>query len=64
MSAITGSIYINNYTGTYTFLSQSVPNSANLVSDPSNAPYQLIPYSKINSPGKSWILEYGYALVK
>lgn len=51
--SITGSVYINDYTGTYTFISQSVSNIIQLVSDPSNAPYQIIPYNKINSPGKS-----------
>lgn len=50
---ITGSVYITNYTGTYTYISQSVGNAKDLVSDPSNAPYQIIPYNKINAPGKA-----------
>ena len=51
--SVTGSAYVTDYTGTYTYLSQSVANTTQLVSDPSNAPYQIIPYSKINSAGKS-----------
>jgi len=35
-----------------------------LVSDMSNAPYDFMVYSKINSVGKSWIYTYGLALAK
>jgi hypothetical protein len=35
-----------------------------LVSDMSNAPYDFMVYSKINSVGKSWIYNYGLALAK
>lgn len=34
------------------------------VSDMSNAPYDYMVYSKINSVGKSWIYSFGLALVK
>lgn len=34
------------------------------VSDMSNAPYEYMVYSQINSPGKSWIYSFGLALVK
>jgi hypothetical protein len=34
------------------------------VSDMSNAPYDFMVYSKINSVGKSWIYTYGLALAK
>ena len=34
------------------------------VSDMSNAPYELMMYSHINSPGKAWIYNYTLALVK
>jgi hypothetical protein len=34
------------------------------VSDMSNAPYDFMEYSKINSPGKTWIYSFGLALAK
>ena len=34
------------------------------VSDMSNAPYEVMEYSHINSPGKAWIYNYTLALVK
>lgn len=34
------------------------------VSDMSNAPYDFMQYSNINSPGKSWIYSFGLALAK
>ena len=34
------------------------------VSDMSNAPYDYMIYSKINSPGKTWIYSFGLALAK
>jgi hypothetical protein len=34
------------------------------VSDMSNAPYDYMTYSSINSPGKTWIYSYGLALAK
>lgn len=34
------------------------------VSDMSNAPYDYMVYSKINSPGKTWIYSFGLALAK
>lgn len=34
------------------------------VSDLSNAPYDYMTYSHINSPGKTWIYSYGLALAK
>lgn len=34
------------------------------VSDLSNAPYDYMVYSKINSPGKTWIYSFGLALAK
>jgi len=36
--------------------------SANLVTNPSNVPYNNITYSQINHPGKQWIYEYTLAL--
>ncbi len=36
----------------------------NQVSDMSNAPYDYMIYSKINSPGKTWIYSFGLALAK
>lgn len=35
-----------------------------LVSDFSNAPYDVMQYIKINSPGKQWIFDYTFALCK
>jgi len=37
--------------------------SGSLVSDSSNAPYSFIEYSNINSVGKNWIWNYGFACV-
>jgi hypothetical protein len=34
------------------------------VSDMSNAPYEFMVYSQINSPGKTWIYSFGLALAK
>jgi hypothetical protein len=34
------------------------------VSDMSNAPYDFMEYSRINSPGKTWIYSFGLALAK
>lgn len=34
------------------------------VSDPSNVPYGLMTYSKINNPGRQWIMKWGLALSK
>jgi hypothetical protein len=39
-------------------------NVPGLVSDMSNAPYDFMVYSNINSVGKSWIYTYGLALAK
>lgn len=36
----------------------------NLVSDMSNAPYNLMEYGKINSVGRQWVFRYTLALVK
>lgn len=36
--------------------------STNLVTNPSNVPYNNITYSQINHPGKQWIYEYTLAL--
>ena len=38
--------------------------SANIVSDYSNAPYSHIPYTTINSIGRTWIFKYTLALAK
>jgi len=38
--------------------------SEDIISDPSNIPYQNIKYSKINSIGKQWIKRYTLALCK
>ena len=35
-----------------------------MVSDMSNAPYEVMQYSHINSPGRAWIYNYTLALVK
>jgi hypothetical protein len=34
------------------------------ISDPSNVPYGLMQYSRINNPGRQWIMKWGLALVK
>lgn len=44
--------------------SSSTSGSNSRVSDLSNAPYDLMEYSNINSPGKSWIREYAVACTK
>lgn len=44
--------------------SGSIDSESTLTSDFSNAPYDLMKYTNINSPGKSWIREYAFALVK
>jgi len=45
---------------------QPIPGSGvtGLVSDMSNAPYQRMEYTKINSVGRQWIFRYTLALVK
>jgi hypothetical protein len=43
---------------------QQSSSSSPVVSDYSNAPYTLIPYSNINSVGRQWILKYFLALCK
>jgi hypothetical protein len=42
----------------------SVPSGSSLITNPSNVPYNNPTYSQINSIGRSWIFEYGLALVK
>lgn len=37
-------------------------SSTSLVTNPSNVPYSVIPFSQINGPGKNWIFEYTLAL--
>jgi hypothetical protein len=49
--------------GSYYNESGSVVSST-IVGDYSNAPYNIIPYSSINSVGKQWIRKYFLALAK
>lgn len=43
---------------------ETAPSGSNLITNPSNVPYNNPTYSLINSIGRSWIFEYGLALVK
>ncbi len=51
------------YPDAETFTSGSSDQNT-MVSDISNAPYDTMPYSDINAPGKSWIREYSLACTK
>lgn len=44
--------------------SGSLADNVDQISDYSNIPYDIIPYAKINSVGRSWIREYTFASCK
>ena len=48
----------------FDLLPQYLQDDKDYISDPSNAPFQFMQYSKINSVGRSWILSFAYAVVK
>ena len=49
--SLDGIIFTNYYNGTYTYLSSSVVGQ--VITDPSNVPYDLIKYQNTNSSGKN-----------
>ncbi len=46
------------------FMPQYYDDNLDYVTDPSNAPFQYMQYRKINSVGKSWIINFAHAIVK
>jgi hypothetical protein len=52
------------FTNSGSYYSGSQVVSSSVVGDYSNAPYDIIPYTTINSVGKQWIRKYFLALCK